>query len=511
MLSWQQTVALIFLATAVVQVTAKASIADLRRAVTKVPRKTFKGTTFSDMNAVLNKHLMRIQGLRLKSCSNFTMHHLQSEVLEPIFEHADVDLLSLYALQNDNRKRAHASIEDARAEWSRLAQLIEAHPELHDKRRDGLCHEAVMWFVHHLTAERREHLALNLILPLLPEGPRHEESSTKGDDAAHVAIHQDYESKVSCQQCHSGPTWKSWEDATLPTPLPVYTPEPGRERRKSCDYQNTPPCGPCEGLGGPRIGDALDEFVPVNCSVVAEAKDVPVADRPAPVFPSAGHASIHGDTRQPLEVRPSKPGTYPKIDSTITLAWDDKVMRHRYDFAHFPPFNSSSAQIYLQKRGDRNTTGVMVTIMGKEHSIPSLCVCTSGVAGVMHLDAFAPHGKDDPVDLPPQQGGVNYLGRIRIQLDGAEKRTAIADHYMKWAFHFLVDADKNSPGYGFPLRLYGAMGVRFVYSNWTTTDPTFRDPALFTIPKVCVPLSKNCFEHFPPEMWSMDESRTQYV
>ena len=45
--------------------------------------------------------------------------------------------------------------------------------------------------------------------------------------------------------------------------------------------------------------------------------------------------------------------------------------------------------------------------------VPSVCVCTDAVAGVMHLDSFVPHTADDPVDLPADEGGLAYLGRIR--------------------------------------------------------------------------------------------------
>ena len=59
-----------------------------------------------------------------------------------------------------------------------------------------------------------------------------------------------------------------------------------------------------------------------------------------------------------------------------------------------------------------------------------------------------------------------YLGRINVALDDGRSppTVAIADHWMKWAFHFLVDASPSSPTYGLPLRLYGTLGVRQVDS-----------------------------------------------
>merc|ERR1712217_111912 len=94
----------------------------------------------------------------------------------------------------------------------------------------------------------------------------------------------------------------------------------------------------------------MGQFNPMNCTVVAVAKDVPESDRPKPAFPSFGHANIDGDTREPLAVRPDpkKPGKYPKVSSSISLAWEPSMRRQRYDFKNMPPLGKSMAQIYLQ-------------------------------------------------------------------------------------------------------------------------------------------------------------------
>ena len=70
---------------------------------------------------------------------------------------------------------------------------------------------------------------------------------------------------MSCQQCHTGRVPDpAWANASLPPPLPVDLAHPGRERLRSCDFQNAPPCGPCDGLGGPRTGDRTDESTPAG-------------------------------------------------------------------------------------------------------------------------------------------------------------------------------------------------------------------------------------------------------
>merc|ERR1712087_872548 len=93
------------------------------------------------------------------------------------------------------------------------------------------------------------------------------------------------------------------------------------------------------------------------------------------------------------------------------------------------------------------------------------------------------------------EGGAAYLGRVKVTLDGdvaASQRVAIADHFMKWAFHFLVDADDKSPTFGLPLRLYGAGGVRMVFDSWKVGDPAVQRPDVWTLPKGCKVTTPKC-------------------
>jgi len=468
---------------------------DVVRAANK-PGDSYRGDSFSKMNKVLNEHLSAMD-VKTLDCNNFTAMELQKKVLEPIFARASPELLTIYALYKDPRQRLETSLADIRKTWDRINGHVARQPWLHEVQRDGLCHEAVMWFVHHLSECDRTVLSTKLTLPALPMH-RHT-SETIDPSVPHSEVYADYESKVSCQQCHTGPVSAKWVNATLPPPLPVDSKHPGRERERACDYQNQPSCGPCEGLGGPRTGDGAEEFTPLNCTVVSQPHEVPLSSRVPGRFPNMGHAQIDGDTRSPLAVRPdpAKPGSYPKVSSSISLAWDAQMARHRYDFQSLPPLGSPASQIYLQTAAQmksRNSSGVMVTIIGSQEKL-SVCICMDGIAGAMHVDSFVPNTPDDPVDLPAEEGGLAYLGRVKLApIDGGNNNTVIADHYLKWAFHFLVDADPASPSYGMPMRLYGATGVRFIYSNWTQEDPRTQNPKLFEIPKWCVPLSKTCRE-----------------
>merc|ERR1719261_507420 len=57
--------------------------------------------------------------------------------------------------------------------WTREMQALKANPELVKVSRDTKCHEAIMWYVHHLPQAAQVKLRSVLTLPLLPERERH--------------------------------------------------------------------------------------------------------------------------------------------------------------------------------------------------------------------------------------------------------------------------------------------------------------------------------------------------
>merc|ERR1712194_895398 len=67
--------------------------------------------------------------------------------------------------------------------------------------RDGHCHEAVMWFVHHVPETVRNEVANVMALPLLPY-TQHSCNSKKHE------VCDEYLKQVSCQDCH--------QDAEIP-------------------------------------------------------------------------------------------------------------------------------------------------------------------------------------------------------------------------------------------------------------------------------------------------------
>merc|ERR1712137_1082892 len=218
-------------------------------------------------------------------------------------------------------------------------------------------------------------------------------------------------------------------------------------------------------------------------------------------YPYLGKAGITGETRNPLQVYPhpgDPKGQYPPINGSIAMGDKDEMMGLRYDF--FGMGSQISAQTVDQAK--HMNVGATWGLFGGK------CFCSKSIAGNFHAESF---DADDPLDslkLSASQGGAAYLGRIRVTLDGDvpdSQRVAIADHYMKWAFHFLVDADANSPSFGLPLRLYGSGGVRMVYDNWHIADPTIAEPKIWTIPKGCNITAPEC-SNFPHETDEKDVS-----
>lgn len=202
-------------------------------------------------------------------------------------------------------------------------------------------------------------------------------------------------------------------------------------------------------------------------------------------YPSLAVGRLTGDMRSPIAVRPAGPGTYHRMNATLALGWKDNVMRMRYDFENLGTQVSAQS---LKQASDGEVGATIGLSDGR-------CSCGDSIAGNMHVRSFE---SDDPLDrdpLPADKGGAAYLGKVRVMLDGESKlgqRQAVADHFMKWAFHFLVDADPDSQTFGLPLRLYGPFGVRQVFESWHVGDPELEWPEIWKLPAGCNVSSASC-------------------
>jgi len=184
------------------QDTEPATVADLKRARTKVPRESHKGKHFADMSAKLNGFLKKYPNT--KECSEFNVEELQQfQALMLMMRAPEMD--DVYKKTSD--RRVLRGDEAAHGErWERLTQLADKFGDNYVKmHRDGHCHEAVMWFVHHVPEGVRQNLAAQVAIPLLPHA--------KHDCVPGEALCDEYLNQVSCQDCHA--------ETTAPTQLVV--------------------------------------------------------------------------------------------------------------------------------------------------------------------------------------------------------------------------------------------------------------------------------------------------
>lgn len=177
---------------------ALADASDLRRARTKIPRSTRRGTDFSTMGSALNRWLLD-HAPRSQDCETWTVHELQ-ELQSRLLLLRDPTLDEVYQEAQDSR-RLPTDLDEIAGEWRELNELASSDPELARMHRDGHCHETVMWYVHHLPESLKLRLKEEIALPLLP-ATKHQVQQTSSEHAAH-RVGKAYEYKVSCASCHA--------------------------------------------------------------------------------------------------------------------------------------------------------------------------------------------------------------------------------------------------------------------------------------------------------------------
>lgn len=197
-------------------------------------------------------------------------------------------------------------------------------------------------------------------------------------------------------------------------------------------------------------------------------------------------------------------GTYVPVIGTFFLGWDTEMARHQYIRTSGSPVGGENSTVTLIAKQTieaikTNSSAGVMAIISQSQANPNnkTCVCVPGDAGVMHTDAFADKDPYDPLDLPASEGGLDFLGRVEVQLETMDT-PLIVDHYMKAFFHLIVGADKKSPTYGLPVMLYAGFGNRFIYSDWKLGDPAKSKPELWDLPEntFCKLISPECKDLF---------------
>lgn len=470
---------------------------DLQRASTKVPRPAWKGDGFDSMSRVLNGHLKSMFP-HTKPCNEWTAKELQDYQAQ-LYQSRHHDFDGIYQNSTDNRRFRHGSLDAHKQQWEASNALVEEHRHLKDMHRDGHCHEAVMWLVHHVPAAEQQAVFSRQPAPLL--SPQRHRCSSSAGTAGEAELCRLYDGQISCAECHSGTgiIAQDWSDIEGKVPEdPKY---PGWARQRRCDQNYRPVCGPCEGVGGPYWGDKVNEFQPTNCEVVALPEDVPEADRPAPQFGEQFIVHQLGSDRLARTQNAAKFALYSQIRSTLWYDFplggqsegtaEDGMAKLRHDtFYDDNPYgwmdNGLVSELHFQSRAQReaNITGPMVSLI---HGLLGYgkylggCTCLADPVGVPVLG-----GVVDVLKVPHTSfmRGADYKGRIKIgvEYDGfkmgdkghgdmTRKRNMTVDHYVKWFLHLFMDADKSSPTYGQPVRFYGPYSGFAVYVSVNMTAP----------------------------------------
>lgn len=448
--------------------------ADLKRARTWKPRSGFRGAgSLASANRQLNRHLEARSGHRFKACEEFSVADLR-EVLRSLLPLGSEALKQVYS-PVDGRRATYDTIAEMEAHWASSA------PATDERVRDAHCHEAVMWFVHHLTTEAQHKLALQTMLPKLPIA---DHSKGQGHREPEDAAGRFYESKITCQNCHVG--------GIDNLGLHEVKPETDLAKARRC-YTNYKElynitCGPCDGIAGKYWGDSDKDFAPTDCLVVAQPHEVPEAERVKVAVPHQFSVDVVGGSdrfgRSTATVNDTL-GWMAKIYGQIHGKWymdakpgaDMWMLRHdtvyaqvTHDGTSIPLIAPHVSEIHVQsaKQRSMNLTGPMVSLIsGMPDWIPGGCTCIADPVGVPDISAAVATGL----------ANMEYMGRIRLpKLEYLDVPIEL-DHYANWFFHIFMDTNRSVPHYGkAPSRLASAYAGTAVYANWVMEDPKTRDP-----------------------------------
>merc|ERR1712217_550960 len=379
----------------------------------------------------------------------------------------------------DGRRTRYKSIADMEAHWAENVPVDDM------RVRDAHCHEVVMWFVHHITADIQHDVIKTTLLPTLPVA---DHTFGKGSRAPHDHAGKFYDEKVTCQNCHVG----GIDNLGLPEVAPTSQKE--KSRRCYTNYKDLfgIECGPCDGVAGPYSGDDLKYFTATPCEVVATPEQIPESKRVKAALPHqfsvdvVGGSDRFGRTTNPIHDQLPEP--IAKIYGQIYGKWfmdakpgaDMWLLRHDTTYASvtengFPiPFIAPSvSEIHAQtaKQRSQNCTGQMVSLIhGMPSFVPGGCTCMPDPVGVPDIAASWAKGLDN----------MQYMGRIKLPELEYLKVPIELDHWANWFFHIFMDTNTSKPHYAkAPSRLASAYAGTAVYDNWKFEDPVISDPTVW--------------------------------
>jgi len=500
-----------------------ADITDLQRAQSKVPRSAYKGSHFRHMGEVLNKHLKK-QVLQTLPCHEWKVEDLQT-LQAKVFELRQQTHNDIYEQTKDRRGLRFNTLHEHQEHWGKMNKAAST-PILREMQRDGHCHEAIMWFTHHLDEQTRRAVS-NWKIPTLPLQEWARPNQEDGTDAANVYDNH-YNPSSTCQACHSGGmAWQadsSGKPAIQPAALPRQV--NGNDRKRRCDewYGATEggACGACDGLGGSYWGDLPDESIYPSCEVVANASGVPKEQRVHPGFPGKFAVEMRGADRWPR----ASPGFNASCNHTtdcspIGEGGDMQAERHhihwyanlhgtlyvdhnpgmfgggrlRHESVYELPNGRGGSERAL--KGLYGETNIHATEIHSQSAKQAQARNPSVMKNIHHTKEDKANASGvpetsidwrrmpndgmcvcipDPAGLPDFMGAFDnatYLGRVKMvplwQTAGKggppDGKPIIVDHYAKWTFHIWVDVETKLPA-----MFTSPYGGSATYGNWTIYD-----------------------------------------
>lgn len=471
---------------------------DLVRARSKIPRGNWKGEGRGGVSDTLNGHLKKTFP-HVKDCKDWTAEQLQ-ELQTELFRHRNTDFNDIYHDSSDNRKMHMSSLEDYQQHWAEMNGHAERNPHLKEMHRDAHCNEAVMWLVHHVNAPEQHTVFSRRPVPLLSTKAHQCGENLSDSESALCATAS---GKETCMECHSnsGMVTQDWD---LDGKIPEDPKFPGFARARRCDQNYDPPCGPCEGIGGPYWSDEIDGFQPTGCSLIASADEVPEDERTTPELGQQFIVHQLGSDRL-SRVQNAGGGVLPPLYSQIrsTLWFDSPVdengdataedgmfkLRHDsfYDDALYNKFDHGLvSEIHFQDKEMRenNVTGPMISLLHATLGLGEYlggCTCVGDPVGVPILGGMLNVGGQLHSAF---RNDATYMGRIQMEIeydgfqlgdkghgDRTAKRNVTVDHFSKWFLHLFMDADPASPTYNQPLRFYGPYSGFAVYIKKEDVQP----------------------------------------
>jgi hypothetical protein len=499
------------------------AIGDLERVRTKVPRAEYRSDASHGIGKVLNSHLQKAHP-NTKQCNQFSAKELQNLQAE-LHMHLEDAHNDVYSAVQDTRALRFSDLEAHKAHWDEMNQHAATHPLVEEMQRDGHCLDIVMWWVHHLSEAKRQELS-HLVIPNMPLQRWREPIPEEGVAAAAV-YGSSYNPSSTCLACHGGGLpWQNPDNE--PVPFPRQVNHNDRKRRCDeyyADYPEYGACNACEGMAGAYYGDIPDEGIYVSdCEILKGPDEVPESERAKRSWPKKFAVEMRGADRWPrasasgnatcnyttdcspynkeaegLPLPPTVPfHWYASIHGLLYVDHNDGQfgggrLRHESTY-EFPSGKEGAERALTGRFGERNVHLTEIHVQTPE-------MAAAGDPGVMlnlnhkNMSDYNASGGDDskmdwrripstdgdcvcvpdPAGLPYFEGAYDnatYLGRITFTPPwqntgewGPPGKKVVADHWVKWTFHMMVDIETQ-----LPVMFSSPFGGCATYGNWSVPD-----------------------------------------